>query len=75
MKNCFCLKKGSQAAKPHQRDGICFMFDKVVRCDGGCILAHTMGTGKSFQVGAMADLFLRIAPTRKSSLLSSNDLE
>jgi hypothetical protein len=52
--------------------GIRFMLNKVVTCGVGCILAHTMGTGKSFQICAMADVFLRIPPTRQSSLLSQS---
>ena len=33
------------AAKPHQLEGIRFMFTKV-KSDVGCILAHTVGLGK-----------------------------
>ena len=45
--------------KPHQLDGARFMFENVVRSlsalsagdnGGGCVLAHSMGLGKSMQV-------------------------
>ncbi|KAG0359282.1 hypothetical protein BG005_001048 [Podila minutissima] len=36
--------------KPHQIDGIVFMWKNVVMFDNGCILAHSMGLGKTFQV-------------------------
>jgi SNF2 family DNA or RNA helicase len=39
--------------KPHQVDGVRFMWNQVVT-DGkkmqGCLLAHTMGLGKTMQV-------------------------
>lgn len=32
--------------KPHQKDGVAFMWDAVFKKHHGCILAHTMGLGK-----------------------------
>eukprot|EP01135_Chromosphaera_perkinsii_P002356 Nk52_evm10s222 gene=Nk52_evmTU10s222 len=57
----------AEIAKPHQIGGIRFMFDNVIESvesydnsDGfGCILAHSMGLGKTFQTIALVDLFLR----------------
>ena len=34
----------------HQLDGIRFMWKNVIQEDAGCILAHSMGLGKSIQV-------------------------
>lgn len=32
--------------KPHQRDGVSFMWNALFKDDHGCILAHCMGLGK-----------------------------
>ncbi|KAF9202314.1 hypothetical protein BGZ49_007501 [Haplosporangium sp. Z 27] len=45
--------------KPHQIDGVRFMWKNVVMFDGGCILAHSMGLGKTFQVIAFVYVLLR----------------
>ncbi|KAF9172190.1 hypothetical protein BGX20_006169 [Mortierella sp. AD010] len=45
--------------KPHQIDGIRFMWKNIVMFDGGCILAHSMGLGKTFQVIAFLYVLLR----------------
>ncbi|KAG0364266.1 hypothetical protein BGZ54_007692 [Gamsiella multidivaricata] len=45
--------------KPHQIDGVRFMWKNIVMFDGGCILAHNMGLGKSFQVVAFVYVLLR----------------
>ncbi|KAG0208420.1 hypothetical protein BGX33_006248 [Mortierella sp. NVP41] len=44
--------------KPHQIDGIRFMWKNIVMFDGGCILAHSMGLGKTFQVVAFIYVLL-----------------
>ena len=54
--------------KPHQLDGARFMFENVVRSlsalsagdnGGGCVLAHSMGLGKSMQVVTLLHTLLR----------------
>ncbi|KAG0090925.1 hypothetical protein BGZ92_001897 [Podila epicladia] len=45
--------------KPHQIDGIVFMWKNVVMFDNGCILAHSMGLGKTFQVISFIYILLR----------------
>ncbi|KAI1320826.1 hypothetical protein EDD11_009783 [Mortierella claussenii] len=45
--------------KPHQIDGVRFMWKNVVMFDGGCILAHAMGLGKTFQVVAFVYVLLK----------------
>lgn len=59
----------ARKVKPHQIGGIRFMYDcivenltKVKTSDGigGCILAHSMGLGKTLQVIAFSELFLRV---------------
>lgn len=32
--------------KPHQKDGVAFMWNALFRENHGCILAHCMGLGK-----------------------------
>lgn len=39
--------------KPHQVDGIKFMFENCYEQNSGCILAHCMGLGKTLQVIAL----------------------
>eukprot|EP01133_Synstelium_polycarpum_P017537 gene17537-20927_t len=36
--------------KPYQREGVRFMWENIVFKQKGCILAHSMGLGKSLQV-------------------------
>lgn len=59
--------------KPHQIGGIRFLFDNVVESVGrfdtssgfGCILAHSMGLGKTIQVVSFVDILLRHTTARK----------
>ncbi|KAF9148528.1 hypothetical protein BG015_009734 [Linnemannia schmuckeri] len=44
--------------KPHQIDGLRFMWKNIVMFDAGCILAHSMGLGKTFQVVAFIYVLL-----------------
>jgi SNF2 family DNA or RNA helicase len=43
--------------KPHQEDGIKFMWKSCVFENNGCILAHSMGLGKTIQVVALIHAF------------------
>lgn len=51
--------------KPHQREGIKFMYDSCygslsdnVRTESGCILAHSMGLGKTLQVVSLVHVLI-----------------
>ena len=52
--------------KPHQIGGVRFMYDNIVENQSkfetssgfGCILAHSMGLGKTFQIISFVDVFL-----------------
>ncbi|KAG9062946.1 hypothetical protein KI688_004546 [Linnemannia hyalina] len=44
--------------KPHQIDGLRFIWKNIIMFDGGCILAHSMGLGKTFQVVAFIYVLL-----------------
>ncbi|KAJ1968215.1 hypothetical protein H4R35_006491 [Dimargaris xerosporica] len=48
--------------KKHQVEGIQFMWKNLATCDnGGCILAHAMGLGKTFQVITLLYMLAREA--------------
>ncbi|CAK8689451.1 unnamed protein product [Clavelina lepadiformis] len=63
----FLAPQLANAVQPHQIGGIRFMFDNIVESLAhyesstgfGCILAHSMGLGKTLQVISFVDIFLR----------------
>ncbi len=50
----------SKNLKPHQADGIQFMWKSCVSENNGCILAHSMGLGKTLQVVAFIHTFVNL---------------
>ncbi|XP_076468714.1 uncharacterized protein LOC143299416 [Babylonia areolata] len=63
----FLSPQMAKAIKPHQIGGVRFLYDNLVESlprfntsqGFGCILAHSMGLGKTIQVIAFIDIFLR----------------
>jgi len=49
----------AEKLKPHQLEGVRFMWKNIVMFNGGCILAHSMGLGKTFQVIAFLFVLFR----------------
>ncbi|XP_044727054.1 uncharacterized protein LOC123290790 isoform X2 [Chrysoperla carnea] len=63
----FLAPQIARVIKPHQIGGVRFLFDNVIESverfntstGFGCILAHSMGLGKTLQVVCFSDIFLR----------------
>ncbi|XP_075235650.1 uncharacterized protein LOC142332860 [Lycorma delicatula] len=68
----FLAPQIARVIKPHQIGGVRFLFDNVVESlerfktssGFGCILAHSMGLGKTLQVVSFCDVFLRYTGAR-----------
>uniref|UniRef100_A0A8C3AIS3 RAD54 like 2 n=1 Tax=Cyclopterus lumpus TaxID=8103 RepID=A0A8C3AIS3_CYCLU len=66
-KDLFLLPQLARAVKPHQIGGIRFLYDNLVESveqfgsssGFGCILAHSMGLGKTLQVISFIDILFR----------------
>ncbi|XP_055838249.1 helicase ARIP4 [Episyrphus balteatus] len=63
----FLAPQIAKVIKPHQIGGVRFLFDNIIESTKrfnnssgfGCILAHSMGLGKTLQVVTFSDIFLR----------------
>lgn len=63
----FLAPQISRIIKPHQIGGVRFLFDNIIESverfststGFGCILAHSMGLGKTLQLVCFIDIFLR----------------
>ncbi|XP_063695142.1 uncharacterized protein LOC134826617 isoform X2 [Bolinopsis microptera] len=66
----FLTDKLAKTVKPHQIGGIRFLYDNIIESVSrfnsspgfGCILAHTMGLGKTLQTISFVDCCLRNTP-------------
>lgn len=66
----FVAPQIARIIKPHQIGGVRFLYDNVVESTNrfesssgfGCILAHSMGLGKTLQIVTFSDIFLRHTP-------------
>ncbi|CAO4378493.1 unnamed protein product [Caenorhabditis nigoni] len=69
----FVINHLTHVLQPHQLGGIRFMYDNTIeslgeykKSDGfGCILAHSMGLGKTIQVITFSEIFLRATKAKK----------
>jgi len=69
----FLAPQLAATAKPHQIGGIRFLYDNIIESQQrfstsqgfGCILAHSMGLGKTFQVVSFTDIFLSSTSGKK----------
>lgn len=69
----FLAPQIAKVIKAHQIGGIRFLYDNLVETLNrykvssgfGCILAHSMGLGKTLQVASFVDIFLRYTKAKK----------
>lgn len=69
----FLSPQMAKSIKPHQIGGVRFLYDNLVESvprfntsqGFGCVLAHSMGLGKTIQVIAFVDIFLRHTSAKK----------
>lgn len=65
--NIYIAPQIARNIKPHQIGGVRFLFDNIIESverfktstGFGCILAHSMGLGKTLQLCCFCDIFLR----------------
>ncbi|XP_012170626.2 uncharacterized protein LOC100644222 isoform X1 [Bombus terrestris] len=70
--NVFLAPQVARIIKPHQIGGIRFLYDNIVESierfktssGFGCILAHSMGLGKTLQVASFCDIFFRCTTSK-----------
>ncbi|KAI1716359.1 helicase ARIP4 [Ditylenchus destructor] len=71
---CRCL---SRVLQPHQIRGVKFLYNTIIKSletfhstDGsGCILAHSMGLGKSLQTITFVEIFFRVTRSKKALII------
>jgi len=71
--NVYLAPQLAHCIKPHQIGGVRFMYDNVIESTSrfsssqgfGCILAHSMGLGKTMQIVTFTDIFLTHTPAQK----------
>merc|ERR1712154_500022 len=69
----FLAPQLAAAIKPHQIGGVRFLYDNIIESVNrfstsqgfGCILAHSMGLGKTMQIVSFIDIFLSQTPAKK----------
>ncbi|CAG9759735.1 unnamed protein product [Ceutorhynchus assimilis] len=68
----FVAPQIARIIKPHQIGGVRFLYDNLIETINrfdvssgfGCILAHSMGLGKTLQIVTFSDVFLRHTPSK-----------
>lgn len=68
----FIAPQIARVIKPHQIGGIRFLFDNIIESTDlfkkstgfGCILAHSMGLGKTLQIVCFSDVLMRFTSTK-----------
>ena len=65
-------EKLSEVLKPHQAEGVQFLWREIIMAGresaSGCVLAHTMGLGKTLQTIAFLHTFVRAASSTSSPI-------